>query len=898
MSEAQVEREPVESDGGSLAEAFDELTSRLQAGAAIDPEELERLYPRHAEELRQLLPALAALGELSRSRAGAPGDGSAEIGLASGMLGDYRILREVGRGGMGVVYEAEQISLGRRVALKVLPFAATMDERQLQRFKNEARAAASLDHPHIVKVHAVGCERGVHFFAMQFIDGQTVEAAIRELRNGVKAEPASARTPPTQAEGTSDQPAPPTADGAAKSPSPPAAQTAAGPRAQTTTQTTQRGCEFYRRAAEWGSQAAEALEHAHSLGIVHRDVKPGNLMLDGQGRLWVADFGLARTAADSGLTMTGDLLGTLRYMSPEQALAQHGLVDHRTDVYGLGATLYEVLTGRPAVDGKDREEILRRLAFEEPAPLRQLEPSVPDDLETVVLKSLAKEPAERYATAQELADDLRRYLRHEPIRAKKPTWLQRASKWSRRHPAVVRSIMFMLLLLTAGSLLSTWLIWQERVRTEQALAGEVTERKRANAETRIAQQREAETNAVLEFVERKVFAAARPEGQAGGLGRKVTLRKALEAALPYVARNFADQPLIEARLRRTLGLSFRYLGDENIAAGQFEAARTLYAKHRGPDHPDTLASMNNLANSYHALGRLDDALRLREETLGLRKARLGPDHPDTLGSMNNLATSYDALGRHADALRLREKTLSLRKAKLGADHPETLASMNNLAISYRILGRYAEAIKLLEEALPLMKAKVGRGHPRTLACMHNLADSYHAVDSDGEARKLYEAVLTLAKDELGENNAKTLLVTNNLAWLLATADNVTFRDPARAVELAAKAARLSPNSPDFSLTLGIARYRAGDWKQAGVDLERALRLRGLDDRGNANASYFLAMTRWQLGDRAGARQWFDKVTAWMDRVKISDGKLRRFRAEAAHVLGITEDKRPDQATPR
>src|SRR5262249_27765563 len=194
-------------------------------------------------------------------------------------------LREVGRGGMGVVYEAEQISLGRRVALKVLPFAATMDARQLQRFLNEARAAATLHHAHVVPVYAVGQERGVHYYAMQFVDGQTLADLI--ARPSGRQEQAHKDTVPVAA---------------------------------VTTQSAPRARAFFRRAAEWGIQAAEALDHSHQLGIVHRDIKPGNLMIDHQGKLWVTDFGLARTGADSNLTMTGDLLGTLRYMSPEQAL--------------------------------------------------------------------------------------------------------------------------------------------------------------------------------------------------------------------------------------------------------------------------------------------------------------------------------------------------------------------------------------------------------------------------------------------------------------------------------------------------------------------------------------------------------------------------------------------------
>src|SRR5262249_20786180 len=307
---------------------------------------------------------------------------SADEPDAPGRLGDFRILREVGRGGMGVVYEAEQISLGRRVALKVLPFAATMDPRHLQRFQNEARAAASLQHPHIVPVHAVGCERGVHYYAMQFIDGHSLGQVIEELRT----------TKESNHRGTENT----------------------EKRQQTVVSSLCSLClcgsnDFFKRVAEWGIQAAEALEHAHSVGIVHRDIKPANLMIDSHGALWVTDFGLARTAADAGLTMTGDVLGTLRYMSPEQALAKHGLVDHRTDVYSLGVTLYELLTLDRAFGGRDREELLRQIALEDPVPPRRRNKAAPVELETIVLKALEKNPADRYATAEELADDLERF---------------------------------------------------------------------------------------------------------------------------------------------------------------------------------------------------------------------------------------------------------------------------------------------------------------------------------------------------------------------------------------------------------------------------------------------------------------------------------------------------------
>jgi WD40 repeat protein/serine/threonine protein kinase len=461
----------------ALDDLLEELGNRLQAGERLDLEAIVGEHPDYADELRRCLPSLQVLAGLKHL----PDE------LALGELGDFRLLREVGRGGMGVVYEAVQISLSRRVALKVLPFAAALDAKQLQRFKNEAQAAAHLQHQNIVPVHYVGCERGVHFYAMQFIDGQTLAAVIQELRQlarpkgdaaaagGLAEELASGRWAPTKRNGIE---APPTT---AYVPAPaPLADTA--PVAALSTERSTKSAAFFRTVAHLGVQAAEALEHAHQLGIIHRDIKPANLLVYGRGHLWVTDFGLARLGNDAGLTMTGDLLGTIRYMSPEQALAQRVAVDARTDVYSLGVTLYELLTLQPAYNGQSREEVLRQIAFEEPRPPRRLNKAVPAELETIVLKAMAKVPEERYATAQELADDLRRFLEDKPIRANRPSLRQRAVKWARRHKTVVRAAVVVLVLAVVALAASTMFIWRAKEEVDQAL-----ERERRNAYyTRIA----------------------------------------------------------------------------------------------------------------------------------------------------------------------------------------------------------------------------------------------------------------------------------------------------------------------------------------------------------------------------------------------------------------------------
>jgi WD40 repeat protein/serine/threonine protein kinase len=475
-----------------VAQVVDEFLERQKRGEQPDPAEYAARHPHAAAVLREVLAALHAVGLSSAAGLVAAGGAAAGEGPVRGTLGDFRILREAGRGGMGVVYEAEQISLGRRVALKVLPFAAALDARQLQRFKNEAQAAANLQHTNIVPVYYVGCERGVHFYAMQFIEGQNLAAVIRELRqlsggeiegrtgsavaaDSLAGELASGRLAPARRNGMDSQ----QTKTWAPAPVPPADTS---PVAALSTERSTKSPAFFRTVAHLGCQVAEALEHAHQLGVIHRDIKPGNLLVDGRGNLWVSDFGLARLGGEAGLTMTGDLLGTLRYMSPEQALAKRVPVDARTDVYSLGVTLYELLTLEPAYDGSNREEVLRQLAFEEPRPPRRLNRAIPAELETIVLKAMAKSSEERYATAQELADDLKRFLEDKPIRAKRPTLRQRAVKWARRHKILVRAALVACLLAVVAMAVSTVLIWRANADLQQSLERE----RRTNYYDRIA----------------------------------------------------------------------------------------------------------------------------------------------------------------------------------------------------------------------------------------------------------------------------------------------------------------------------------------------------------------------------------------------------------------------------
>lgn len=419
-----------------------ELAERVQAGERVDLSTLAAEYPERAEVLRRLFPAIEAMAGHARSSAGRRASPSFPGGRKN--LGVFQFVREIGRGGMGVVYEAIQTPLNRSVALKVLPIAATSDPRRFERFQLEARIAACLRHPHIVPVYGVGCEDEVPYYAMQFIEGRSLAEILLAMRSvegfdvpdGEKPVPVpDALTLALAADLTHDAHAP-------AAPQASATQSSKGQSSGNSCGLPDPSairCRAYTRTiAALGLQVAEALEHAHENRVVHRDIKPGNLLLARHGHVWVTDFGLARFLDDARLTLSGDLLGTLRYMSPEQALGRHVAIDGRTDVYSLGVTLYELLTLRAAVGGSDRAEILQSLARGEPTTPRRLNSAVPRDLETIVLKAMAREPADRYQTARDLAADLTCFLNGRPVTARRPGLIDRAVKLAdRNRPAVI-----------------------------------------------------------------------------------------------------------------------------------------------------------------------------------------------------------------------------------------------------------------------------------------------------------------------------------------------------------------------------------------------------------------------------------------------------------------------------
>ena len=483
-----------------VADACDEFAELVQQGGAPSVEEFSKRYPEIATILTQILPAIGAMKNAqSMKPEDSPASAIEAPQFVDGTVGDFRLVKEIGRGGMGVVYEAWQISLKRRVALKILPFAAALDSKRLERFKNEAQAAAQLHHANIVPVYAVGCERGVWYYAMQIIEGETVAEVISQLRGDLDPSPYVS----TQIDDPSSQQNSNSVSKSRWTPKP-ARETVAN--AAATTHSSHRDSSYIELVVHIAIQVAEALEHAHSLDIVHRDVKPGNLIIDQRGRVWVTDFGLARFREDDRLTRTGDILGTLAYMSPEQASGMHGAVDHRTDIYSLGATLYELLTLQPPFVNVDPKTLRSTISSEEPKAPRRLNKKIPVDLETIVLKAISREPQLRYQSAQEVADDLRRFQDNRPVLARRPGFLELSFKWASRHRSIVAVTTVTLFLLVAILSVSTGLVVQEHARTEaaledvtDALIAEENQRQAAEENLKLAQQNFRQAREMLEF---------------------------------------------------------------------------------------------------------------------------------------------------------------------------------------------------------------------------------------------------------------------------------------------------------------------------------------------------------------------------------------------------------------
>ena len=577
-----------ETDASSqLMSIVDEIHNRMLAGESIELDEYIARCPEDAESLRKFATAMNAVADLGKTVTQSSTTSTFNVDPAR-QLGDFSIIQEIGRGGMGIVYEAEQVSLGRRVAIKVLPFAGLLDKQQVARFENEARAAASLHHTNIVPVFFVGCERLVHFFAMQLIQGPSLAEVLKAIvANDLETSEHSNVTVLSALESrghlsVEDLPTHDTHSIAAIS-----------------TDFSRRGKRRFERIAEIGIQVAEALDYAHRHDIIHRDIKPGNILIDGDGKPWVTDFGLARIDTDHSFTHSGDLLGTLRYMSPEQVTGPRRTVDHRTDIYSLGATLYELTTGVPAMDKSDRNDLLRQIVESEPRPPRQINPDIPRDLETIILKAIQKEAADRYASAADLSADLNRYLVNDVILARRPSFRTRVTKLLRRHRVIVTTALTTLFL----SLLVSTLLLSAAYRAEKAAyRSEQQQKELAASALQTAERQLTLAHEVIDAAYLDLAVNWITEEPAPSMMQRDYLSR-----VAHYYRRLIDDPVDSHVMPRTQAIAYarigkieHYLQNYENAAVALQRSVTLHREQLENDKPD-MAFHRELASSYRLL---------------------------------------------------------------------------------------------------------------------------------------------------------------------------------------------------------------------------------------------------------------------------------------------------------
>jgi serine/threonine protein kinase len=764
------DRNPVE----ALA---DDFLRRQRGGERPTLEEYCRRHPELADDIREVFPVLIRMEDL---RSDGPGESTGGVADFTATrlerLGDYRILREVGRGGMGVVYEAEQESLGRRVALKVLPDAALSDAKQVLRFQREARAAARLHHTNIVPVFGVGQDEGHYYYVMQFIAGMGLDSVLDELRRLRRGE-CEASPPERRALSRSAVSAVEVAqaiitgrfelaDGVngAHQPGTTLANTASarldkpdavsrklddssvvslpGASAESLARSDPDRT-FFRSVARIGLQVAEALEYANRQGILHRDVKPSNLLLDPKGNVWVADFGLAKASDTEDITHSGDIIGTVRYMAPERFA---GKCDARSDVYALGLTLYELLALRPAFASPDRHELIRRVMSEQPERLRGLVPHVPRDLVTIVEKAIAREPIERYPSAAALAEDLQRFLDDKPIKARRVTPVEQAWRWARRNPAVAALSAGLLVALVVGLVGVTW---QWRQAAANLTAAESAKRK-AQARFGLAMEAvRAFTTGASEDVMLKEKALESLRKKLLGQSRTFyeRLRTSLEGETDRASRAALAEALFDAA-----GLYGEVDAPEKALEAHREALALRAALVR--ERPEDKAAQRDLGRSHLALARVllpRYQLDLANAELGRARGVLRPltrEHPED-GGARLLEAECDGLegerlyrnDRHEDALELLERSKTLYQRLIEDNPAYTLPTTADGPTEYRrglatvlhVLGwiffeeaRAEECLRNSEKQQDVYEA-LASGPFATDADRRNLAQAYHQM---------------------------------------------------------------------------------------------------------------------------------------------------------------------------
>jgi tetratricopeptide (TPR) repeat protein len=683
---------------------------------------------------------------------------------------------------------------------------------------------------------------------MPYIEGPTLADVIHQQRRfgrgavgGMGAGPISPATPPT-----APHPNSATGDSSANGASGRAPEVSpSGPPASGTSSLRGRGA--FRALARLAIQAAEALDHAHAMGILHRDIKPSNLLVDARGNLWVTDFGLARFQDEPGLTRTGDLLGTLRYIAPELVLGQRMVYDPRSDIYSLGATLYELLTLRPVFDGHDRPMLLRQIAQDEPIPPRRLDPAIPRDLETIVLKALEKEPDRRYATAHELGEDVRRFLEDRPIRARRPTPAERAAKWARRHRAVLGATAAVAFLALAIAVPLLW--WQQRKTTRMYDDLLFTVNHADRGFERFEQMIRLSDELTMKGMQRYAQSGGSPEAQR------------IRSAFFQQAIEFYDRLVREPEVPKSIkALAYRRMGFSRImgmqdprAEDDFRRSLALYEEllagsPRDPALRDAIGDVRkNLGTVLMFSGKLDEAMQSFHAARSMGEG-LVSDFPDDPGHLEKLADRWletanwiGNFGMQPQAEQERRQLLAFYE-KLAADAARAPGRADAMAASYQHLARTLGQIGLRREQRDALR----RG-------------------------------LKLKPEEPA--------LSTDLAWSLAISPGATPGESAEAIDLAKRATAAHPGERAGWQALGLAHVRAGQWPLAAAALEQSMKRQS--EGGDVVDRLLMAVVGWRRGDKKEALESYIRALDWLSTHPEDVAGSLALRAEAEGLLGRT-----------
>jgi serine/threonine protein kinase len=797
-----------------LDELADDFLLRQRKGDSPRIEEYVQRMPENGEQVRELLQTLNFVhGLKDETSVGYPQ--KVELAIDSQdfpVIDDYRILEIAGRGGMGVVYKAEQLSLARTVALKVLPQSHFQDPIAVERFRMEAQSAARLHHSNIVPVFNVDEQEGVCFYAMQFIEGQSLDQIVKEIKRIKDGEnPNSEKVAGHELSQSllgisngkrTDATPNPTPSYSAKSDSRSLSDTLKMNASKTYSGTKP----FYKNVAVVGEQVAQALDYAHQKGVVHRDIKPANLMLDSNGTVWVTDFGLAKTES-SNLTRTGDVVGTLRYMAPERFSGKCNAV---SDVYSLGMTLYELLVHRSAFASDDPLSLIDSIKHQQPVPLRKVDSKIPRDLETVIEKSMEKDPRRRYANANDFAEDLTRFIKGQPIQARKVGPTERLWLWAKAHKALAGSLAALTLLMIATTLGS--IIAANHFRNQEIVQADL-----ADKNLGLAKENEVKRNEAFDALENANTSNARSEealriftsafnnaSPSAGNGGDLSAVDVLNAALELM-----DQSNIDSIGRDDFLLA---LGDTLGEMGQYDASikcleQLVESKKAAmPLEPKQVLSIEiKIAETYLNHGKVAECGQRFLKLLPRLETAYGNDHHFchfargtiawcrihntwnryTFGSraidadpklvalvreeIKPIQTAYDALKEMelTEKSRRYETTMQLADARIWARQPE-------------------KAFPMYEDARQTAALLDGdETSVREFFVSSRIAAGYLELDRNEEAAEVLEQMLEQTEATFGKNHRQYIDTSFNLAqaWsMLADASRAETEFKEKAVK--------------------------------------------------------------------------------------------------------------------